>query len=70
METNASETSSSFSYSGSVDMERAAIDEGLRARLKRIAKEIASRVSGYQDRKPPPVRNLILIELMENVMED
>ena len=56
-----SESSRSYSYSGSVDFERSAIDEGLRARLKRIAKEIASRASGYQDRKPPPVRSSDLI---------
>lgn len=55
-EETSAETSNSYSYSGSVDLERSAIDEGLRARLKRIAKEIASRASGYQDRKPPPVR--------------
>lgn len=50
----------SYSYCGSVDLEQSAIDEGLRSRLKRIAKEIASRASGYQDRKPPPVCSSIL----------
>ena len=53
--TNDSSPNSSYSYSGSIDLERSAINEGLRSRLKRIAKEIASRTSGYQDRKPPPV---------------
>lgn len=52
-----SEMSGSHSCGGRVELEKSAIDEGLRTRLKRIAKEVASRASGYQDRKPPPVRN-------------
>lgn len=49
----------SNSYSGSIDLEKSSIDEGLRSRLKRIAKEIASRSSGYNDRKPPPVYSVL-----------
>lgn len=48
----------SSSYTGSIDLDKSSIDEGLRSRLKRIAKEIASRSSGYHDRKPPPVHCL------------
>ena len=54
----------SRSYTGSIDVKRSAIDEGLRAALKRIAKEIESRKSGYQDRKPPPVSILTITILL------
>ncbi len=43
----------SGSFSGSVDC--VGMNDGLRARLKRIAKEITARGRGYTDRKPPPV---------------
>ncbi len=34
------------------------IDLGVRSRLKRIAAEVSSRHSGYEDRKPPPVLSI------------
>ena len=43
----------SGSFSGSVEF--AGMEEGLRARLKRIAKEINTRDQAHKDMRPPPV---------------
>ena len=59
----------SYSYCGSIDLEQSTIDEGKRSRLKRIAKEIASRSSGYQDRKPPPVSCIFASHLHREPLE-
>lgn len=52
------DTASASGSMGSMEADRSPMDEGLRSQLKRVAKEITARDSGYKDRKPPPVSYL------------